>query len=172
MLSPWFRSLLWEPFEDWGFFPTMRRWQWRLNRLSNDLVERSLVGSDYRFNVREEADQYVVKAVLPGLRPENIDLNFAQDTLTIRAEWPTEEDGQVRYLLHERQGGRLERWMRFPLPVEAEQIEASYENGILTVIVPKAEAVRPKHIAIKTATAQLTSGQNKVIEGQSEVVTS
>ncbi len=177
MFRSLFRPFDWDPFDIWDPFREVRTLHRTMDRLFETLAYTpSLVlpRYDFRLDVTERPDDFVVTAVLPGLHPENIDVNIAQDVLTIQAEWPEakekEEEENVRYLLRERAGGRLERRVRFPLPVEADQIEASYENGILTVIVPKAEAVRSKRIAVRAATPQLTGNEENVVEGEARVV--
>lgn len=103
-------------------------------------------------DVAEEKDAYLVKASVPGVKPEEIDVSMVNNVLTIRGEM--KEDQEIKeeeYHLRERRYGSFMRSVTLPDSVDAEQIEATYENGVLTLRVPKSEAVKPKKIAVHTA---------------------
>ena len=103
-------------------------------------------------DVAERGDAYVVLAELPGVRPEQVDIQFEQNVLTVRgtkpASFDSNKDGELRLFAAERANGAFERSVRLPEFVDAEQIDASFEHGLLTVIVPKAQAAKPRKISI------------------------
>ncbi|GAB4530336.1 MAG: Hsp20/alpha crystallin family protein [Anaerolineae bacterium] len=176
MFRSWYSPFDMDAFGVWDPFSEIRSLRRTVDRLFGSPTyytptRVSSVSRDFQLDVAERPESFVVQAVLPGLRPEDFDVSIAQDVLTIRAEWPETGEEGVRYLLRERAGGSMERRVRFPLPVEAEQIEAHYENGILTINVPKAESVRPRRITVRSAAPQLAAGrQDDVIEGEARLV--
>jgi HSP20 family protein len=112
-------------------------------------------------DVVEKDDAYVVHASIPGIAPEALDVTLTDNVLTIQAESRQEEDkSDEHYVLRERRFGSFTRSIRLPMPVEADKIEATCANGELTLMLPKAETVRPRRIAIGGAPSR------NVIEGQ------
>jgi HSP20 family protein len=102
-------------------------------------------------DVKEEADGYSVMTSLPGVNPDEIDISFHEDVLTISAETKTEERQEgARYVLQERRYGKFSRSLRLPSNVDADKVTANYENGVLKVFVPKSEVAQPRKIAINT----------------------
>jgi HSP20 family protein len=116
-------------------------------------------------DVAERGDAYVVHAELPGVSPEQVDVSFEQNVLTIRgtkpASFDSTTDGELRIFAAERVSGNFERSVRLPEFVNADQISASFANGLLTITVPKAEAAQPRRITIEHG------GQSRIAE-QSE----
>ncbi|MCA9951158.1 MAG: Hsp20/alpha crystallin family protein [Anaerolineales bacterium] len=101
-------------------------------------------------DVIENEDGYVVEASVPGINPDDVEISFEDDVLTIKGEIKeTAESEGVNYQIRERRFGEFGRSIRFPVNINVENVEATYTNGILTLIVPKAEEVKPKRIAIK-----------------------
>jgi HSP20 family protein len=95
-------------------------------------------------------DAVVVKSAIPGIKPEDIDISITGDTLTIRGETRAEEEiNEENYIRRERRYGSFCRSLALPLPVVTEKAEAEFENGVLTLTLPKAEEVKPKAIKIK-----------------------
>ena len=94
-------------------------------------------------------EEIVIAASLPGLTPDEVDILIEGDTLTIRGELrPPLEN--VEYLFQERPNGAFSRTLTLNVPVEAEQAEAVFENGVLTLTLPKAEETKPKVIKVKS----------------------
>mgnify|MGYP006288789991 CR=1 FL=1 len=92
-------------------------------------------------------DEIVVQASLPGLSPEDVDITLREDRLTISGQIrPPLEN--VEYVVVERAHGKFSRTLVLNVPVEAERIEAKIDEGILTLVLPKAPEVRPKVIHI------------------------
>ena len=123
------------------------------------LDERGL--QELALDLSETDDAYVVKASVPGIAADELDISLTDNVLAIKGEFKREETTEnKRYHLRERRYGTFERSVRFPMQVQADQVEAAYDAGVLTLTVPKAEEVRPRRIAIKVG----GNGQ-KVIEG-------
>lgn len=102
-------------------------------------------------DVSESGDKVTVKAEIPGMEAKDIEISVVGDTLTIKGEKKVEkEEKEESYHLMERSYGSFVRSIRMPAPVNADKIEASYKNGVLTITCPKKEEVKPKAIEIKT----------------------
>jgi len=92
-------------------------------------------------------EEIYVLASLPGLLPDEVDITIEGDTLTIRGELrPPLEN--VEYLFQERPYGNFSRSLTLNVPVDVDRSEATFENGVLTLMLPKVEAVKPRTIAI------------------------
>jgi HSP20 family protein len=104
-------------------------------------------------DVYETATSVVVKAgPLLGIQPENIDVSLVGDTLTIKGETrPDEQVGSESYLRRERRFGTFTRSVTIPRPVKAEQAQANFKEGILTITLPKTDEPEPKVINVKQA---------------------
>lgn len=101
-------------------------------------------------DVSETADQVVIKAEVPGMEAKDIDISLAGDVLTIKGEKKSErEEKKENYHLVERTYGSFSRSLKLPAAVDADQVEASYKKGVLTISCPKKEEVKPKAIEIK-----------------------
>jgi len=93
-------------------------------------------------------EEIVVSASLPGLLPEEVDISIEGDTLTIRGELRSPLSN-VEYLFQERPYGYFSRSLTLNVPVDVEKAEAVFENGVLTLTLPKVEEVKPKSIKVK-----------------------
>jgi len=101
-------------------------------------------------DVAENEDNFVVKASIPGIHPDDISVTFEDETLTISGETSADETiNREDYRLRERRYGSFSRSIRFPVMVNSEAVEAEYAHGVLTLTVPKAEEVKPRRIAVK-----------------------
>lgn len=114
-------------------------------------------------DVAERGDAYVIHAELPGVTPEQVEVRFEQNVLTVRgakpASFDVSNDGELRVFSAERVHGSFERSVRLPEFVDAERIAATFANGLLTVTVPKAKAAQPRKIAIDIASADGRIGE-------------
>jgi HSP20 family protein len=99
-------------------------------------------------DVYSTANELVINASVPGAAPEDVEITIEGDRLTIKGETQAPLDN-VDYHIQERSYGAFGRTLTLNLPVEAEQAEATFKNGELTLIIPKAEEVRPKVIKVK-----------------------
>jgi HSP20 family protein len=108
-------------------------------------------------NVSENADGYLVEAVVPGLKPEDLDITLEDNVLTIRGETRQEQqtgDQQSNYHIMERRYGRFSRSISLPAAVKADEVKATLEHGILRLEIPKAEEVRPRRITVSASGSQ------------------
>ena len=110
-------------------------------------------------DVVESEDEYLVKASLPGINPEDLEITFEDNRLTIKGESKEEEEiDEARFHLRERRFGRFTRSIKLPSGIESEKIEANYDKGVLKLHLPKVEEVKPKKIMIKTSTPEVIDG--------------
>lgn len=104
-------------------------------------------------DVAERKDAYVVLVELPGVNPEQVDVSFEQNILTISGTKPAsfnaQSDGELRVFAAERVSGGFERSVRLPEFVDAEGIAAAYENGLLTITIPKAKGAQKRKIEVQ-----------------------
>jgi HSP20 family protein len=101
-------------------------------------------------DVYEEKDDIVVKAELPGMAKDNIEVNLTDHTLTIKGEKKKEEEvKEENYYRSERSYGSFLRMLELPKDVHAEKVKASFKNGILEVRMPKTEEAKAKEIKVK-----------------------
>jgi HSP20 family protein len=103
-------------------------------------------------DVYEDKDNVYVRAELPGMKKEEIDLSLHDGTLSISGERKSEDkfkDAEVYRA--ERFFGRFQRTVTLPTPVAADKVKAQYKDGILTVTLPKAEEAKPKHIDVNVS---------------------
>ena len=106
-------------------------------------------------DITENEDAFVVKASLPGMNPDDLEVMVNGDVLTIRGELKQEQETkEQRYHLRERRFGAFGRSVALPAPVQSDQVEADYHNGVLTLTLPKREEVKPKRIQIKAGERQ------------------
>jgi HSP20 family protein len=141
----------WEPFRD---LVSLRE---AMDRLFEESFVQSRVGwpapvgmEALAVDMYETDDVIVVKTAVPGVKPEDLDVSIVGDTLTIRGE--TKAEGEIKkenYIRRERRCGSFCRSLVVPLSVMADEAEAEFENGILTLTLPKAEEVKPKAIKVK-----------------------
>jgi len=143
----------WEPFRDLvtlrdamdrlfedSFFRTGTLWR------ETDGTERTM---RLPLDVYMTPEEIMIQASVPGLKPEDVQITLEGDTLTIKGEVKAPMEN-VDYILQERPYGHFSRTLTFNIPIQSDKAEASFENGVLTLVVPKAEAVRPKTIKVKT----------------------
>jgi HSP20 family protein len=93
-------------------------------------------------------EEFVLTANLPGVRPEDVEITFEGEELAIRGKFAAEPEN-VNFIKRELFHGGFERRLTFNVPVNADAIEAVYEGGVLTLRVPKAEAIKPKQIKVQ-----------------------
>jgi HSP20 family protein len=95
-------------------------------------------------------DEIVVKAALPGFKPEEVQINVTGDVLTIKGEVKHEDEKKDKsWHIREQRWGSFERSLRLPTGVISDRAKADFDNGILTISLPKSEEVRPRTIAVK-----------------------
>ncbi len=96
-------------------------------------------------------DAIVLMADVPGVKPEDVDVTLEGDTLTIRGELKAR--AEVRnYILRERPTGKFERVLTINTPIDSGKVEATFEDGVMQIVLPKSEAVKPKQIKVTAKT--------------------
>jgi HSP20 family protein len=109
-----------------------------------------LTGGNLAVDIYETDQEVVVKASLPGVKPEDIDISVTGDALTIKGELDEEFDTEnACYHCRERRTGTFQRTVTLPSVTVPDQAEARFENGVLSLVLPKAEEVKPKSIKVK-----------------------
>ena len=101
-------------------------------------------------DMHETDDELVLTADLPGLKSEDVDIGITENTLTMRGEFRSEDEGE-RGNVHfqERRYGSFQRSLALPAPIDADAAEAEFKDGVLTIMLPKTEETRPKQIKVK-----------------------
>ena len=95
-------------------------------------------------------NEVVVKASLPGMKADDIQISVVGDVLTLRGEPRVEDElKEASYHLRERRSSNFSRSLQLPSPVQSDKAKAEFENGVLTLTLPKAEEMRPKTITVK-----------------------
>ena len=103
-------------------------------------------------DVAADGDDFVIRASLPGVAPENIQVSIEDNVLTIRGETASHfETAEGSYLMRERRSGSFHRSLRLPGTVDQDKAEPRYEHGVLTITLPKAEAKKAKQFEVKAA---------------------
>jgi HSP20 family protein len=153
---------------------SIQRWDpWRdivtLREAMNSLLEESFVrpragagqAAGMPLDLRETDDGYVVETIVPGAKPEDVEISVLGDTLRISAEVQdkSEQSGE-KWLIRERRFGRFERALTLPMQVKADAATADFRDGVLTISLPKAEVARPRSIQVRPSTA-VGSGQSQ-----------
>jgi HSP20 family protein len=110
-------------------------------------------GAALPLDVSTTPDALIVEAALPGARPDDVDITVEDGTLTIRATTAGErQETEGDYLVREIRRGEFSRSISLPSGLEADRAEASFENGVLSLRIPKAEQVKPRQIRINPTT--------------------
>ncbi len=144
------RRRSWDPITD---LVTMQQ---AMDRLFDEAWDRR--GTGWRrservaalpLDVYSTANELVVQASVPGLDPDAVEITIEGDTLTIKGEAKRPLDN-VEYHIQERRYGPFARTLTLNVPVQAEQAEATFEKGVLTLTIPKAEEIRPRVIQVKS----------------------
>ena len=160
----------WDPFQD------LRSAQDEMAQMSPELahalgLHAQPQGSDRAMawapalDISERKDAYLVTVELPGLKPEDLDITMEDGLLTIQGERQfTSESSEQQFHRVERRYGAFRRSITLPAHVMAEGIEASFEDGVLQILVPKAEEATPKRI-------QVRPGPAKILDASSEDAT-
>jgi HSP20 family protein len=100
-------------------------------------------------NLTEDPDHYYVYAEIPGIKAEELNIQAEHSTISISGERKIlEQAGEVRYHRRERDSGTFSRVIGLPGEIDADKVEANLSNGILRVVIPKAEAAKPKQIVV------------------------
>ena len=139
-----------DPFEE---LERMRRQMDRLfEGLSGRLLGEPSPGVFPLVNVTESSDNYYVRAELPGVKSSDIDISVTGSSLSISGERKIfSEDEKANYHRREREAGRFSRMVNLPGQIDTSKVEAHCADGVLSVVLPKSEAAKPKQITIRTS---------------------
>jgi HSP20 family protein len=138
----------WDPFRD------LRSMREAMDRLFRDSWGRPLDSrlpdwGDIPVDVAEKNNEFVVRATIPGVRPEDIQVSVQGDRLTLRAESQSEQERKdERYLVRERYTTSFYRALTLPSPVNTDQADARYDQGVLTLTLPKAQVEKSSQIKV------------------------
>lgn len=142
----------WDPFADRSLF------RHSIDRLYDESFVRPGFGwiapvsaANLAIDMYETKDDVIVKAALPGIKPEQVQVSITGDMLTIRGE--SKDENQIKeenYVRKERSFGSFSRCVTLPGGLKADKADATFENGVLTLKIPKAEEAKPKTIKVKT----------------------
>jgi HSP20 family protein len=128
-----------------------------MNRLFEDSFvwprrELALLRRDsFPLDLKEQDDAFEVRAELPGIKPEDIHVSVAGNTLTIRGETKEEaERKEDRWIVRERRTGAVTRTLTLPTPVQSDKAEARFEQGVLVLKLPKQETAKSQSIPVRT----------------------
>jgi len=144
----------WRPRREWDPFAVMEHLQNQINRAFNtsltDWPSASGWGTAFpAADVYQDKDNVIVTAEVPGLAQKDIDLSISGNTVTLKGDKKHEsETKEENYHRVERSYGSFQRVIELPVEVNAEKATAKLENGVLTVTLPKSEAVKPKQITV------------------------
>jgi HSP20 family protein len=148
----------------WNPFREMAAMQSTLDRLFDESWRTTwpeFTGNTLAFDVYDSDNAYTAIAALPGLSADQINVKLHDGSLTISAELPQPQAPEnARPLLQERTFGKFSRTISLPQRVNADQVEAVYENGILTLTLPKVPEVQPKQIAVKSHNGKMLQSNN------------
>ena len=119
-------------------------------------------------DVSENQEEYLVKASLPGINPDDLEVTINDRTLTIKGEFKAEETRKdVHYHLRERRYGSFARSITLPTLVKSDAIEARYDAGVLTLRLPKTEEVKAKRISVRSGeTPAIIEARAKDVTGK------
>lgn len=126
-----------------------------MDRLFEDSIIRPFNGltaavTSFPVDFSELKDKFVLKASLPGMKPEDITIEATPDEIVIKGETKeTSELKEADYLRKEIRYGKLQRSITLPLAIDTSKVEAVFENGFVTITLPKSESVKPKMVTIK-----------------------
>ena len=149
-----FRQPFYSP--NWGLgsaFEELERMRRRLDEMSGGFGRRPYrvlgAGVFPLINLTEDKDNYYVRAEMPGLKADELSISVTANNLSISGERKIASEGEnVRYHRREREAGTFSRVVGLPGEVDADKVEANHVNGILTVVIPKAETAKPKQITV------------------------
>jgi HSP20 family protein len=140
----------WQPFREMATIDDM------FNRLFDERYFRPYRWSEEAvlsvpLDVYEEDGNYVAEATLPGVKASGVEVQVHGDTVTISGTLAAGEGEKRQYLLRERRSGKFSRTLTLPAELNADKVEATFTDGVLRIVLPKAEQYLPKKIAIKSA---------------------
>jgi HSP20 family protein len=149
----------WDPFRDMWSMRSAMDWFFE-NALTNFGSDWNPASWDLALDVAETDDEYLVKASIPGIEPDDVEITYDANILTIKGETKKDENIEdERYHLRERRYGSFSRSISLPGAIKPDQIEAIYDTGVLTLHLPKRDEVKPKRIKVQHERSKMIEGK-------------
>jgi Molecular chaperone (small heat shock protein) len=120
-----------------------------LDRVAGQLLDTSRGPRLMPMDLYRDGDHYVLNADLPGIDPGSVDIDVDGQLLTIRAERTPRSQEGVKWITRERTSGSFLRQLNVGQGVDTDKISASYENGVLSVVIPISEKAKPRKIEVQ-----------------------
>jgi HSP20 family protein len=135
----------------WRPFDLLEDWQHEMNRLFNrSLLKNKLDAFEPEVDVMDEKDHYLVKVDLPGIKKEEMNIKIEGRMLTLKGERKEEKETKEKnYYASERFYGAFTRMIAMPTDVRADQVKATYKDGVLEISLPKAEGAKAKEVTVE-----------------------
>lgn len=133
-------TLLFDPFRE-------------LDRVAGQLLDSRQGPRLMPMDLYRDGDHYVLTADLPGVDPGSVDIDVDGQLLTIRAERTPRSQEGVKWLARERAAGSYLRQLNLGQGIDTSKISASYDNGVLSVVIPVADEAKPRKVAIQSGSA-------------------
>jgi len=145
----------WRPRQDWFPATGLLSLKDEMERAFDHAFGGRVAEREFEFtpavDVVEHEDKFIVKADLPGMKKEDLDITFVEGRLTLKGEKKQEtEIKEENYHRIERYSGSFRRTIELPSSVDHEKVSASYRDGVLEITIPKKEEVKPKQIKVET----------------------
>ena len=150
----------WDPFNE------LRSMQETMNHLWRSFGAGTTEGQEMEtwavpLDVVQQEDNFVIRASLPGVNPDNIDVSIEDNVLTNRGQSAHEsEHKEGNYLMQERRSGSFYRALRLPDTVDTDQAQPHYEHGVLTITIPKAESKKAKQLKVSVGGRELEGAKS------------
>ncbi len=146
------QNMYWTTDRAWSPFAELRSLQREMNRLFDGYEGGTAMSRFPALNVWGNSENVIVTAELPGLEVDDLDINVVNNQLTIKGERKGDKPAEDAVChRRERETGQFVRTVRLPYAVENDKVTAKYENGVLTITLPRHEATKPKRIEIKAS---------------------
>jgi HSP20 family protein len=126
--------------------PAMNRW-FEESMVDHEPTEREML---LAVDVEASDELYNITALVPGLEADDLDIEVLNNTVTIRGQFKSGDEDQTKYMVCELPKGRFSRVITLPTAADANHVDATIKNGVLSLHIPKAEADRPKAIKVST----------------------
>lgn len=134
-------------------FSEIERMRREMDRLFNGLMGRDSYtmssGVYPSLNISEDGENFYLEAELPGTKPDQLDISVEGSTLTLKGERKGEEVKNASYHRRERKLGSFQKAVALPSDVNSESVSAEFKNGVLQLVLPKAEHAKPRKITVQ-----------------------
>ena len=154
----------WNPWND--LFDLHSQMDQLFSTVQGDAARATNGGSEFinlPVDIRQTDSEFVIEASVPGFKPEQVEVTFEDGTLTIKGQRSSEsEEKKGEYVRRERRHASVYRRVGLPAEVRADEISASFDNGVLRITVPRAQKAQPKRIPVTAG----SNGSPQVIEHQ------